>query len=178
MRDIHSYLFLVEQRPDVRDRCRQCLLVTISRFFRDRRLWDYLQARLLPELNKLFPEGLHAWSAGCAGGEEPYSLAMVAMAGAEIGSLILRISEGCGSRRPTSIPDGLERARHGIYDAGSLKEVPDDLRQRFFIPLPRHAVGNHSSAEDCIDWELRDFLDELPRSPWAPFTSFCSATIC
>lgn len=162
--DIHSYLVLVEQRQDVRARCRHCLLVTISRFFRDRRLWDYLHAHLLPELKKLFPAGLNAWSAGCAGGEEPYSLAMVCADLArerEPGPLHIKATD--------ANPECLERARCGIYGAGSLKEVPDELRQRFFVSLPKKLWAIDPHLRDRIDWELHNLLEEPPRSPLGPF---------
>lgn len=153
--DIHSYLVLVEQRQDVRARCRHCLLVTISRFFRDRRLWDYLHAHLLPELKKLFPAGLNAWSAGCAGGEEPYSLAMV-WAEAVGGARFLRIIATDAN------PESLKRARLGIYDEGSLKEVPEELRQSYFLPMRHRRWAIKPHLRKGIAWELHNILDEPP----------------
>src|SRR5262245_46489236 len=52
--------------------------VTISRFFRDRGVFDRLRLEILPELAVARSEGaVRAWSAGCASGEEPYTLAIV-----------------------------------------------------------------------------------------------------
>ena len=157
-RDMPAYLALFEQRPDVREQCRQCLLVTISRFFRDRRLWDHLRFRWLPVLKEHYPEGLRAWSAGCAGGEEPYSLAMVWVASAENAEQLppLRITATDAS------PECLERARRGIYDSGSLREIPGDLRRRFLAPLPRHRWGIDPHLKAFIDWKPHNLLADPP----------------
>lgn len=158
-RDVSSYLELAAQRPEVRVRCRQCLVVTISRFFRDRRLWEQLGRRWLPALMRRFPQGLEAWSAGSAGGEEPYTLAMLWTALAEERQTPLRLLA-------TDVnPECLARARFGIYDAGSMREVPEDFRQRFFIPMPGHRFAVLPRLRECIRWEAHDLLhDPLPAS--------------
>ena len=157
--DIDAYLALVARRQEVFDRCRQCLLVTISRFFRDRHLWDALQSCWLPVLEKRFPEGLRAWSAGCAGGEEPYSLAMAWLAsGCHAGALGTSLHITATDIKP----ECLERARLGIYGAGSLKEVPDELRRRFFTSRPRGRWAVDPQLEELIDWKLHDLLHDPP----------------
>src|SRR5512145_1916853 len=52
--------------------------VTVSRFFRERQLWDGLFQTVLPALleERSSAEPLRFWSAGCCGGEEPYTLAL------------------------------------------------------------------------------------------------------
>lgn len=58
----------------------ECCRITISRFYRDRPVWDYVRHALLPQLAAEALEWdqglLRAWSAGCASGEEPYTLAL------------------------------------------------------------------------------------------------------
>ena len=160
--EMESYLALARRRPEVREQCRQHLLVTVSRFFRDRRLWEHIRARLLPELKILFPQGLQAWSAGCAGGEEAYSLAMswveMAQDTQDVGRLRIKATD--------ANPECLERARRGIYNAGSLKEVPDDLRQRFFIPLPGRQWAIKPHLQSCIDWQLHNLVQDPPPGPF------------
>ena len=124
---IEAYLVKLQELPDERQVCEQCLLVTISRFFRDRELWRDLKARLLPSLVEICDAPLRIWSAGCACGEEPYSLAMVlaSLDGAPPATLLATdIQTIC-----------LDRAREGIYNPGSLKEVPDELLQVYFDRL-------------------------------------------
>src|SRR5215218_4082997 len=66
-----AYLEGIEEEWDVlAGLCR----VTISRFWRDRAVFEGLRDEVLPELGP----ALSAWSAGCASGEEPYSLVLAA----------------------------------------------------------------------------------------------------
>ncbi|MCI0569650.1 MAG: chemotaxis protein CheR [Myxococcaceae bacterium] len=100
--------------------------VTISRFFRERERWRVLAGRVLPELGaRLAPgEPLRAWSAGCCGGEEPYSLVLTwrtVRGDAPLDVLATDIDEA-----------SLARAAHGVYSEGNLREVPPELRATAF----------------------------------------------
>ncbi len=104
--------------------------VTVSRFYRDRGVFDHLRHRLLPELVAgAAPGRLHLWSAGCASGEEPYTL-----------SILWRL--GLAAARPGIEPcilatdaDSalLERARDALYPASALKELPTAWREAAFV---------------------------------------------
>jgi chemotaxis methyl-accepting protein methylase len=67
-----AYLELLASDGDALEQCRLRMTVSISRFFRDRQLWQGLQDRILPELLGAPRDFLRVWSAGCACGEEPY----------------------------------------------------------------------------------------------------------
>jgi chemotaxis protein methyltransferase CheR len=75
---------------------------------------------------------LHVWSAGCASGEEPYSLAIAL---AEAGRA------GRGDRIVATDVSGrlLERARQGRYGARALRRMPEALRRRWFVGEPPEA---------------------------------------
>lgn len=105
---------------------------TISRFYRDRHLFEALEEDVLPTLARAAAgEGrktLRAWSAGCASGEEPYSLAIAWRFGVapSFPSLELRILA-------TDVDEAvLERARRARYEAATVREVPPErLREAF-----------------------------------------------
>ncbi len=103
--------------------------VTVSRFLRERERWEILFETALPELRRRAGGVLRAWSAGCCGGEEPYTLALLwrerGWPAEELEVLATDLDRAC-----------LERARKGVYGAGSLREVPPDLRSRWFRPGP------------------------------------------
>lgn len=129
---IDAYLDLLQQNTEATAECQQRLTVTISRFFRDRRLWDYLQEQVLPGLIRRFPDRLAAWSAGCANGEEPYSLAMIweelaatLPAAPTLEILATDAEAAC-----------ILRAEAGQYPQSSFREMPEDLRNRWFRKMP------------------------------------------
>jgi chemotaxis protein methyltransferase CheR len=128
-RRIETYLKLLASDDAVLDACNQLMAVSISRFFRDRRVWEILKNEILPELAEGREERVCLWSAGCARGEEAYSL---------------RIAwEEIGPKRPdrsrleilaTDIrADYLEQAREGVYNRGSVRELSAEQLSRYFI---------------------------------------------
>jgi chemotaxis protein methyltransferase CheR len=133
---LEQYLTRMDRQPEVRADCERCLRVTISRFFRDRQLWQALKADVLPRLVSRFPSPLRIWSAGCAGGEEPYSLAMVWNAAA-LNKKPYLLATDAGE-------DCLQRARAGSYGPGSLKEVPAAMVSTYFY-------------NSCILWQITFF---------------------
>ncbi|NIM62580.1 MAG: chemotaxis protein CheR, partial [Acidobacteria bacterium] len=84
--------------------------ITVSRFYRDRAVWDHLGEVVLPDLarhaGRCGDAELRCWSVGCASGEEPYTLAMIGAAA----SVPLRILAGEADEHL------LDRARRGVYD--------------------------------------------------------------
>ncbi len=76
-RDISAYLKVLERQPVRRQECELLMTVSISRFFRDRRLWEMLENRWLPDIIAKNLKALKVWSAGCGCGQEPYSFKIV-----------------------------------------------------------------------------------------------------
>ena len=104
-----------------------CCTITISRFFRDRGVFSSLEQQTLPALAQRH-RMLKIWSAGCASGEEPYSLSILwqlalAPAFPEV-TLTITGSEWDPVMR--------RRAERACYRAGSLKEIPGPWRQQAF----------------------------------------------
>ncbi len=104
--------------------------IPISRFWRDRGVFDHLANVVLPRLaGAAAREGraLAAWSAGCASGEEPYSLSIAFALGPAI---LAGVSFDVLATDADEIL--LERARRGVYGAGSLKDMPEPFRTAAF----------------------------------------------
>ena len=153
---IERYIDQLNRQPEAKRACEACLRVTISRFFRDHQLWQTMQARILPRLLRQFGPPLRAWSAGCAGGEEPYTLAMVhceTVPPAGLNLLATDASSHC-----------LERARMGVYSRSSLKELPDHLRRTYFRSKKggrQFHLQFHRLPPIC--WQRHDLLDPPPK---------------
>jgi chemotaxis protein methyltransferase CheR len=129
--DFGAYRAHLETHPDEWRMLDGLCRITISRFYRDRAVFACLEHEVLPALARSAAAGgggLAAWSAGCASGEEPYTLALIwelvlAPAYPELDLEILA----------TDLDSTLlERARTGCYDWGSLRELPEDWRRRGF----------------------------------------------
>lgn len=103
------------------------LSTNVTRFFREASHFELLRDRVLATRKKGCPKNeIRLWSAGCATGEEPVSMAIISrerLHGSQPDILILA----------TDISNGaLEVARAGIYQEAKVAEVPVDLRQRYF----------------------------------------------
>ena len=68
-----AYLNLLNSSNAVRKECERRMTVSISRFFRDRKLWQGLEEEILPAVIETDKKNIRVWSAGCARGEEVYS---------------------------------------------------------------------------------------------------------
>ena len=155
---VQEYLSILSNDENHRREAASCLLVTISRFFRDRRVWDCLGGTVLPELVTVSPERVRVWSAGCACGEEAYSLSI--------------LWHGSGLQRDTRLhilgtdvnPVCLERARMGRYGKSSLKAVDEPTLQRCFKKVPG---SRQYEIRDCVKAPIRWQLHEL-------FSPMCS----
>lgn len=108
--------------------------ITISRFYRDRGVFAFIQSEVLPALVERARDSgsriVRAWSAGCASGEEPYTLALIweLEIAPRAGGIALQILA-------TDIePAMLRRSREARYTLSSLRELPQSWREAAFIP--------------------------------------------
>jgi two-component system, chemotaxis family, CheB/CheR fusion protein len=74
-----DYLDYLEVHPEEFEQLFNTLLINVTSFFRDRSAWEYLSSAILPRIiaRKEPGEMIRVWSAGCASGEEVYTIAMV-----------------------------------------------------------------------------------------------------
>src|SRR5579872_2634941 len=75
----NEYLDYLEVHPEEFTHLFNMVLINVSSFYRDHTAWDYLVTDILPTIvaRKAANLPIRVWSAGCASGEEPYTLAMV-----------------------------------------------------------------------------------------------------
>ena len=125
-----DYLDFLEVHPDEYEQLFEMLLINVTEFFRDTTAWDHLRDAVLPELlaAKEPDEPVRVWSAGCAGGQEAYTTAMVFAELLGIDGLRERVKIYA-----TDIDeDALNQARLGVYSAKETESVPPELRERYF----------------------------------------------
>jgi chemotaxis protein methyltransferase CheR len=164
--DADAYRGYLERNPQEWDVLAGLCRVTISRFWRDRAVFEALRDLVLPELGP----AVSAWSAGCASGEEPYSLVLAAAeAGVEIHVVATDVD-----------PALLQRARRACYRESSLRDLPANLRARAFdegclrpeyrapVDFARHDVrdgapGGPFDLTLCRNLVFTYYADELQR---------------
>jgi two-component system, chemotaxis family, CheB/CheR fusion protein len=100
-----------------------------STFFRDPDTFDYLRQLVIPALLTSKPgNNIRVWSAGCASGEECYSIAMLLAEALGTGSYLERVKIYA-----TDVDEEeLALARRAVYPERRLENVPPDLRARYF----------------------------------------------
>lgn len=153
-----AYRDFLEEHPQEWERLDRLCDVTISKFFRDRKLWDYLRDEVLPDLLREagWKRNVEIWSAGCCNGEEPYSMAIICE---QLASSVKQVAILATDRNPNV----LERARRGCYPSGALKELTDRERASFFHKPETGTNGNESKRdtemeEDTDTHEIDDRL--------------------
>jgi chemotaxis protein methyltransferase CheR len=156
---LDEYLEGLKGDDRLMNECRQLLTVSISRFFRDRNLWKLLQEEILPGMSALHATGLKVWSAGCASGEEVYSLKIVWEA----------LKEAMGPLPDLHVlatdmnPDYLLRAKTGLYPESSLKEVEQRLKSNHFQYIDKEASYRvKDQIRAGIEWRVHHLLFDPP----------------
>ncbi len=124
------YLALIAGGP-IWDTAARCLTIGETYFFRNGAQFAALRERILPDLlaRRAGVRSLRLWSAGCATGEEPYSLAMTLADSlpADTGWQISVLGTDLNL-------DFLSRARQASYGQWSFRETTESQRERFFTP--------------------------------------------
>jgi len=122
IKTLSEYNNLLRQDPEEFERLLDRLTINVSHFFRDPATYKSVAQRVVPQLNG--KSRIRIWSAGCANGEEPYSLAMLFKENlpstAKIHILATDIDPTC-----------LARAQAGSYKSHLLADVPFSMRRKY-----------------------------------------------
>jgi two-component system CheB/CheR fusion protein len=127
-----DYLNLLSRDNTEIDALVSSLLIKVTSFFRDPEAWEALASRVIPQMlqEKRPGQELRIWCAGCATGEETYSVALL-LAEALGPSFVNEELKIFG----TDLDEGaVAYARRGHYTAQQIESVPEAMRQRWFVP--------------------------------------------
>jgi len=146
MPGVSAYRSYLEGHPDEWPVLDALCRVFISRFYRDKAVFQCLEGEVLPAMAGMAlaagQSELSAWSIGCACGEEPYTLAILwhVRCAPRFPALRLRLVA-------TDVdPEVLARAARGCYPPSSAKDLPMDVRAGALVP---------SGREMCVKREYR-----------------------
>lgn len=127
-----EYLSLVESDPEEMRRLADDMLIGVTSFYRDPEAFDLFARDVIPNLfaDKNANEPVRAWVAGCATGEEAYTVAC----------LLFAHREATGRKNPIQVfasdidTEALDFARSGVYANSTIEMLPTTLRDRYFSP--------------------------------------------
>lgn len=156
-RTFADYAGVLDTDPVEYDRLVDTLTINVSKFFRNPETFACLATRVIPELWSSKSPLIRIWSAGCATGEEPYSLAVLCREHALETSDLARLD------RVRIIGSDVDReavsaASRGRYPSASFGETPPAVVERYF-PLEH---GLHTVAPEIrnlVAFEKRDLLE-------------------
>src|SRR5918992_2456318 len=156
-----DYVEYLEVHPEEFTFLFNAILINVTSFFRDEVAWKCLAESVLPGLvsSKSKDEPIRIWSAGCATGEEAYSIAMITAEA--LGK------EGFRKRVKIYATDADEEAlliaRQGTYTAKEIQGVPIELRERYFeIVAGRHFFN--TELRRTVIFGRHDLIQDAPMS--------------
>lgn len=129
--NIRDYSDYIRSHPDEVRELVRAFLIKVTGFFRDPEAYDFIQSTIIPELIERGRQNgrvLRIWSAGCATGEEAYSLAL--LFADQLGSDFPEWSVKIFATDLAA--DAIAFARRGLYPENVLKDLPSDYCERFF----------------------------------------------
>lgn len=132
--DLDDYVKRLEEDPEELNLLYRDLLIGVTRFFRDREAFDRLEKDVLPMALAALPPGeeFRAWVAGCATGEEAYSLAILLAERMEAMHRPVRAKIFATDVHRAS----LEFASQGLYGEAAIAEVGRERLERHFTRKP------------------------------------------
>ena len=156
-----EYLDYLELHSDEYGELFNALLINTTGFFRDPQTWEYLATEIAPQLLATRPAEapIRVWCAGCASGEEPYTVAMVLarlMGDAEFRSRVKIYATDVDE-------EALDVARQGVYEPRQIEDVPHDALERFFERTdPRYVF--RKDLRRCVIFGRNDLVQDAPIS--------------
>ncbi len=159
--DFNEYIDYLEVHPDEFKHLFNTILINVTAFFRDESPWDYLRTTIIPGLlQKRTADGvIRVWSAGCASGEEAYTIAMLLAeaVGPDVFAGRVKIYA-------TDVDDeALNDARRAVYVPRQIEAVPPELLQKYFQPDGDHFVLDKDLRRSVI-FGRHDLIQDAPIS--------------
>jgi chemotaxis protein methyltransferase CheR len=158
--DFIKYREYLQNNPGEFKRLLDVLTINLSYFFRNPETFDYIRDEVIPKMKDR--HRLVFWSAGCAHGEEAYSLAIMA---AEAGLRNKTLIYG------TDIDElAIEKAEAGVYSPIAFQYTTADVKTRYF-----RAVGGNFEVMDELKKSVRFMRHDIF---YRPDFETCDMILC
>ena len=157
-----DYLSQVRKNPAERKFLIKDLLINVTDFFRDDDAFTTMETKVIPEVIKSLDvdEDFRVWVAGCATGEEVYSLTILLIEAMR--------SQGKDNRIKVFATDideeAIAVARKGIYSDSIVSEVPDVYIDRYFIKRNKDLYQIQRQVRDLVSFAVQNVTSDPPFS--------------
>jgi two-component system CheB/CheR fusion protein len=156
-----EYREYLERRPEEYGELFDTILINVTGFFRDPPVWEYVAGEVIPQILEQSPpnRAIRVWSAGCATGEEAYTVAM----------LFAEALGEDGYRERVKIyatdvdDDTLLVARHAVYPAKQVAGISEALRERYLQPIDHRFLVRNELRRGVV-FGRNDMLQDPPIS--------------
>ena len=156
-----EYLEYLDTHPNEYTGLLDTLLINVTAFFRDDLSWEYLASDIIPTLlaEKSATEAIRVWCAGCASGEEAYTLAIVLAEALGVDAFQERVK-----LYGTDLDNhALAKARLGVYTERDLADVPAALVEKYFDRRDQQFVFR-KDLRRCVIFGRNDLVQDAPIS--------------
>ncbi|MFN3654609.1 MAG: CheR family methyltransferase [Candidatus Nitrosotenuis sp.] len=146
-----EYAKLLEEDHDEPTLLFKSFSINVTEFYRDLFVWQAMSSQILPQIAK-DNKAVKIWSAGCATGEEPYSLAILLKESIPTKNLKFSIIA-------TDInKEAIQKAKEGRYAQPSLKNLQQDVISKYFSQLDNNTYEVKPEIKETVSFEHGDIL--------------------
>ncbi|WP_353932030.1 CheR family methyltransferase [Okeanomitos corallinicola TIOX110] len=156
-----EYLDYLEVYPGEFHHLFNTILINVTEFFRDNTAWESLGKQIIPNIinGKKSDEQIRIWCAGCASGEEAYTLAIITCEALGIEDFRQRVKIYA-----TDVDEeALNQARQATYSRKDIELIPGELRDKYFDLTGNYYVFRQDLRR-CIIFGRHDLLQDAPIS--------------
>ncbi|MDR1483137.1 MAG: protein-glutamate O-methyltransferase CheR [Synergistaceae bacterium] len=148
-----DYYKTIANNPDKLREFLDYLTINVTEFFRNANRWWEIRDRLIPQMYKdLGHQRLKFWSAGCSTGEEPYSLAMLA------------IEMKVATPQPVLAADidqgVLAKAQEGIYQKRQISNTPKEWLPKYFSDKDANTVQVKKEVKEKVKFKHMNLIKD------------------
>lgn len=163
IKDLSEYFRYIKSNEDEIGELVNVIAINVTEFMRDRSPFQFFMQKILPELSRKKSGTLRFWSAGCANGEEAYSIAI---------AVLETLPNRSFSIYATDIDqDCLRKALNGIYMVEQLKNLPPEFLIKYF-----EKIGEGYRIKDFVKKHIKFKKHDLTSQE--PVTRFLDVIFC
>jgi len=164
----HKYLLANPQELDL---LRNALTINVTKFFRDPEVFEAIRREILPDLVRR-RGSIRIWCAGCATGEEPYSIAILVY---ELMALHKDVSVTIYATDIDTVV--LQKAAAGVYDRKALDNVDEKKIRKHFISHEDGTFEVRPHIKDLVRFRQHDLMSGAPISRYLDVVTCRNVTI-